>query len=450
MTPSRLLAMTGLLTTLLLLTACAGATGQPAAPATAPAATAALASPPAPAVASPTPTAAPPTRPATLAPATTRPPAAVPTAPAAATPAATGAAAPRLATERVAGGLDAPVDVRHAGDGSGRLFVVEKIGRIRIVKNGAPLPTPFLDIAGQVNARSSERGLLGLAFHPRYPSNGLFFVNYTDLNGDTVVARYQVTKENPDRADPSSAKTILAFKQPYPNHNGGNLVFGPDGYLWIGTGDGGSAGDPQGNGQNGQALLGKMLRIDVDRGDPYAIPPDNPYVNDPRFRPEVWAIGLRNPWRYSFDRATGDLFIADVGQGRWEEIDVTPAGTRGGVNYGWNIMEGSHCFRPAADCDRTGLALPVAEYGHDKGCSVTGGHVYRGTRIAGLAGVYLFGDFCSGRLWTLTPRPGGGWTMREALTTTFQISSFGEEPDGEILIVSYATGEIYRLVAATV
>jgi glucose/arabinose dehydrogenase len=436
------------LTLSLLLAACAagagsptaGPTSPPAVPATQPptaaakpTAAATAAATPAPAVgASPTPAAKP---------APTSPPAG---SPAPATKLAD-LAAVRLKTERVAAGVDAPTDIRHAGDGSGRLFVLEKIGRVRIIKDGALLAEPFLDIREKVNARSSERGLLGIAFHPKYRENGIFFVNYSDVNGDTVVARYQVSKESADRADPASAKTILFEKQPYPNHNGGGLVFGPDGYLWIGLGDGGSGGDPQNRAQNGQTLLGKMLRIDVDRGDPYAIPPDNPFVNNARFRPEIWAYGLRNPWRYAFDRATGDLYIADVGQGQWEEIHMTPAGTPGGVNYGWNIMEGNHCFRPSSGCDQSGLATPVAEYGRDKGCSVTGGQVYRGGRIASLGGAYLFGDFCSGRLWGLARAANGQWETREILGTGMQLSTFGEDEAGEVYIASYQAGEIHRL-----
>ncbi|MBF8285408.1 MAG: hypothetical protein HW378_4323 [Anaerolineales bacterium] len=261
-------------------------------------------------------------------------------------------------------GLDEPVDLKHAGDGSGRLFVIEQPGRIRIVENGELLPDPFLDIEPLVNSRGNEQGLLGLAFYPDYAANGLFFVNYTDVNGDTVVARYAVSADDPSRADPASAKIILQVDQPFPNHNGGDLVFGPDGYLYIGLGDGGSGGDPQGNGQNLNALLGKMLRIDVNHGDPYAIPPDNPFAGRAGARPEIWAYGLRNPWRYSFDRATGDLYIADVGQNAYEEVDFQPADSRGGENYGWNKYEGFHAYDGGAT---DGLTMPVAEYAHAVG-----------------------------------------------------------------------------------
>ncbi len=351
-----------------------------------------------------------------------------------------------LALQPVARGFRAPTDAVNAGDGSGRLFVVEKGGTIRIVKNGSVVPAPFLDVTSLVKSSGSEQGLLGLAFHPKFRENGQFFVNYTDQHdvGDTAVARYRVSPSDPDKADPSSASIILQVKQPYANHNGGNLVFGPDGYLWIGLGDGGSGGDPHGNGQNGQALLGKMLRIDVDAAQPYGIPPDNPFANRQRFRPEIWATGLRNPWRYSFDRATGDLYIADVGQNEIEEVEVEPPGA-GGRNYGWNIMEGSRCFR-AANCDRNGLTLPVAEYDHSQGCSITGGYVYRGTQQPALYGGYFYGDYCSGRIWSLH-RARDRWTSTQLLQEQVQISSFGEDEAGEIYVAGLSDGVLYRLTA---
>ena len=256
-------------------------------------------------------------------------------------------------------GFRQPTDLVAAGDGSNRLFVVEKAGTIRVVDGSGTRATPFLDISAFVGSSGSEQGLLGLAFDPGYAANGRFFVNYTDRNGDSVVARFLVSGD-PNLAEPGTPRQILFVEQPARNHNGGNLVFGPDGYLYIGFGDGGGAGDTFGNSQHGEALLAKMLRLDVDGGDPYAIPPDNPFVNTPGMRPEIWAWGLRNPWRYSFDRATGDLYIADVGQNQWEEIDFQPAG-QGGQNYGWNIMEGFHCFRPRDGCQQAGLTLPIAE-----------------------------------------------------------------------------------------
>jgi glucose/arabinose dehydrogenase len=390
------------------------------------------------------------TRPPTTAPAPTgETPAPSPTAttsPANLPPAPFDPTAFSLGLDLVAESLNAPVYVAHAGDGSGRLFVVEKRGTIRIVTNGQLNPTPFLDIRSIVGSRASEQGLLSVAFHPDYASNGFFFVNYTDTNGDTVVARYRVS-DDPDLADPASARTILTLDQPAANHNGGLLLFGPDGYLYIGTGDGGRGGDPWGNAQNPQVLLGKMLRLGVDGPGPYAIPPDNPFVGEPAVRDEIWAVGLRNPWRYSFDRATGDLYIADVGQNKWEEIDFQPADSSGGENYGWNRMEGFHCFSPGTNCDPTGLVLPIAEYGHGLGCSVTGGYVYRGAAFPRMVGVYFYGDFCSGRIWALYPDGAGEWTQAELLQSGLGISSFGEDEAGELYITDLQSGGLYRLVA---
>jgi glucose/arabinose dehydrogenase len=342
---------------------------------------------------------------------------------------------------RIAGELDRPVYLTHAGDGSGRLFIVEKPGRIRIVKDGDLLPDPFLDITDRTRSTGNEQGLLGLAFDPQYRTNGRFFVDYIDLNGNTVVARYLVSADNPDKADPASGAAILRVNQPYANHNGGDLVFGPDGYLYIGMGDGGSAGDPLGNGQRLDTLLGKLLRIDV-RSDPYAIPPDNPFLGRAGARPEIWAYGLRNPWRFSFDRATGDLYIGDVGQDAYEEIDFQPAGSAGGQNYGWNIMEGLHPYKGG---DTAGLVPPVAEYSHDGGnCSVTGGYVYRGTRIPPLQGTYLFGDYCTGTIWVLR-RIAGEWRMADwsGFSFGFPISSFGEDESGELYILDYKAGAAF-------
>lgn len=354
-------------------------------------------------------------------------------------------AATQVVLQPVATGLKSPLAVVSAGDGSGRLFVAEKEGTIRIVRNGRVEPTPFLDITPLVRSRESERGLLGLAFHPRYSENGSFFVNYTDQDGHTVIARYQVS-ENPDIADPASASIVLFQTQPYANHNGGNLVFGPDGYLWIGLGDGGSGGDPQGNAQNGQTYLGKMLRLDVDNGSPYVSPPSNPFVGDPTWYPEIWAIGLRNPWRYSFDRLTGDLWVADVGQNRWEEINVLPAGTGAGGNFGWKMMEGAHCFT-SDGCDPTGLIMPIAEYDHEKGCSITGGYVYRGAAYPNLFGLYLSADYCSGRIWTVAPNGDGAWTHTEVLKSNAAVSSFGEDEAGEVYLTDLRSGILYQVTA---
>ncbi|MCJ7756218.1 MAG: PQQ-dependent sugar dehydrogenase, partial [Thermoanaerobaculales bacterium] len=305
-----------------------------------------------------------------------------------------------IALQLVVAGLQRPVSVRAAGDGSGRLFVVEQPGRIRIIDGDGLRSTPFLDIANRVRDASNEQGLLGLAYHPEYERNGRFFVNYTDLSGDTVVAEYTRSESNLNLSNPSSEAIIMTIQQPYSNHNGGDLAFGPDGFLWISTGDGGNGRDPQGNGQNPETLLGKLLRVDIDNGLTYTIPSDNPFVEDPEARDEIWALGLRNPWRFSFDRSTGDLYIGDVGQGSWEEIDFEAKTDPGGRNYGWNTMEGSRCYE-SSNCSTEGLTLPAAEYSHAQGCSVTGGYVYRGTRFPALRGLYLYGDFCSGAVWGL-------------------------------------------------
>jgi glucose/arabinose dehydrogenase len=346
----------------------------------------------------------------------------------------------------VAGGLEIPVGISHAGDGSGRLFILEKVGRVRVVQGGALLPGPFLDIADRVGSSQSEQGLLGLAFHPGYAGNGHFYINYTDLQGRTVVSRFSVSGD-PARAEPGSEVVLLTLDQPAGNHNGGHLAFGPDGYLYIGTGDGGASGDKFGNGQNGQTLLGAMLRLDVDGGQPYGVPADNPFVVDPTVRDEIWALGLRNPWRYSFDRQTGDLYIADVGQNTYEEINVEPADSAGGLNYGWPIMEASHCFPRDRACERAGLALPVVEYDHSQGCSVTGGYVYRGQEFPLLAGIYLFGDYCSGRIWGLAPDRAGGWQVAEMAKIEAQISSFGEDEAGELYLVDMGHGALLRIMA---
>jgi glucose/arabinose dehydrogenase len=374
--------------------------------------------------------------------------AATPRAPGIATSQAQGAdpSAIQLGFDQLPAQLRDPTHITHAGDGSGRLLVVERAGRVVILREGVALPTPFLDITPLVLS-GGERGLLGLAFHPQYASNGRFFVAYTARSGDQVVAGYRVSSD-PNVADPASAKTILQMQDPAPNHNGGNLVFGPDGYLWIGTGDGGGAGDRFGNGQNRQTLLGKMLRIDIDNGDPYAIPADNPFVGSSDTRPEIWAIGLRNPWRYSFDRATGHLYIGDVGQGAREEIDVQKAGSRGGENYGWPRMEGTQCYPASSSCDRSGLVLPVAEYGRDAGISVTGGYVYRGSAYPKLTGLYLFGDYGSGRIWSLDEPSPGEWRMVELTRSSGSLSTFGEDEAGELYIANMSEGRVYRVRAS--
>jgi glucose/arabinose dehydrogenase len=349
----------------------------------------------------------------------------------------------------VAQGLASPLLATPAGDGSGRLFIVEKEGRIRILEDGAPRSTPFLDISDRLTAASNEQGLLGLAFHPEYLSNGRFFVNYTDLSGDTVVSEFRVSGSDPDLAVPSTERILLRIDQPFANHNGGNLVFGPDGYLYVGTGDGGSAADPMHNGQNLETLLGKLLRIDVDavgEGAPYGIPPDNPFVDRDGARPEIWAYGLRNPWRFNFDRETGDLWIGDVGQGSLEEVDRV-GGDVAGLNYGWNVMEGTACFEPASGCDEGGLTLPVAEYRHDEGCSITGGFVYRGSMWPALGGAYLFADYCSGTIWGLDAADPAAEPPAVLLETGGAISSFGQDEDGELYVTDLASGTVARILA---
>jgi len=351
---------------------------------------------------------------------------------------------------RFVDGLQSPVYATDAQDGSGRFFIVEQIGRIRVLKNGQLLATPFLDIHSLV-VSGGERGLLSVAFHPDFASNGVFVVNYTRASpnaadvGDTVIARYRVTPPGADVANPSTGQTLLTIDQPQPNHNGGLAMFGPDGMLYIGMGDGGSAGDlgaghaPQGNGQSLGTLLGKMLRIQVGRTGPYTVPGDNPSLGAGT-RPEIWAYGLRNPWRFSFDRATGDMYIGDVGQNVWEEIDVQPAGSAGGTNYGWPVWEGAHPYRGGS---LVGDTKPVADYSHAGGnCSVTGGYVYRGTRVPSLRGFYFYGDYCSGRLWSLV-QLGGQWHASLILDTDLLISSFAEDETGELYIVDLR-GSVYR------
>jgi glucose/arabinose dehydrogenase len=343
----------------------------------------------------------------------------------------------------VIAGLELPEDIQNAGDGSGRLFIVEKPGRIFILKGGQLLPTPFLDISAKVGSRNTEQGLLGLAFHPDYARSGLFYVNYTDENGNTVIAGFHVSAGNPDLTDPASELDILRVDQPYNNHNGGGLAFGPDGYLYIGLGDGGSEGDPLLNGQNLRTLLGKMLRIDVDHGLRYAIPAGNPFVKGGGL-PEIWAVGLRNPWRFSFDRLTGDLYIADVGQDAWEEIDLVQAGMPGGLNFGWSFYEGMHPYKgqPPADASFT---LPVTEYSHADGCAVTGGYVYRGAALPEWQGVYFYGDYCSGNIWGLRLADGNSLQSKILFSTSAKITAFGVDEAGEIYLADYGLGELLRL-----
>lgn len=361
--------------------------------------------------------------------------------------------APRLI--RVATGIDSPVDIQHAGDGSGRLFFVEQTGRIRVFKDGALLAAPLLDIRNRVRS-GGERGLMGLAFPPGFATKRWFYVNYTEGTGApdlrTVIARFRLRSGETDIADPASEERLLVIAQPYDNHNGGQLRFSPrDGYLYIGMGDGGSGGDPQNNAQNLDSLLGKMLRLDTESGMPiYSIPPSNPFRDRVNARSEIWAYGLRNPWRFSFDRETGDLYIGDVGQSQLEEIDFQPAASPGGENYGWRVMEGSACYNPPNACSSGNLTLPAAEYGRALGQSVTGGFVYRGSLFPAWRGFYFYADYVSGAMWAMR-REDGAWVSRRLPDTGFNVSTFGEDEQGELYLARYAasTGEIYKLVSTT-
>jgi glucose/arabinose dehydrogenase len=351
---------------------------------------------------------------------------------------------PSIAVSPFVSGLTNPVDFQTPDDGSGRIFIVQQTGTIRIISGGSLLASPFLDISSKVNFDGAEQGLLGLAFHPNYSSNRLFYVDYDRLSGaqmQTVIAEYKLTAD-PNVADVATERILLTVDQPSPNHKGGQVAFGPDGFLYIAFGDGGPEDDPLGNGQNRQTLLGKIARIDVDHADTglqYAIPPDNPFIGTTD-RGEIWAYGFRNPWRFSFDKSTGRLFVADVGQDKYEEVDLVQKG----LNYGWNIMEGAHCFNPATGCDMTGLTLPIAEYAHSEGVTVIGGYVYHGTSISGLAGAYVFGDFSNGKIWELT-ESSGTWTRTLLLSSGHNFSCFGQDAAGELYIVDYA-GSVLKIV----
>lgn len=357
----------------------------------------------------------------------------------------------QLRLELVADGLSFPIGITHAGDSSGRLYVNEQGGRVRVIEaDGSLRAEPFLDISDRLTA-GGEQGLLGLAFHPDFAVNGRLFVHYSRAgDGAAIVSELRASTDR-RTADPATERILLTVADPFPNHNGGQLAFGPDGYLYIGLGDGGSGGDPLGNGQNPMAMLGKILRIDVDApassGRAYALPPTNPYgpggVSPGAGLPEIWAIGLRNPWRFGFDRQTADLYIGDVGQGAWEEIDRQPADSAGGENYGWNVMEGGHCYQ--AGCDETGFVKPIAEYSHDSGnCSVTGGYVYRGQTQPGLAGVYVFADYCSGLVFTLQVDQ-ETVTPKRVLDSGLRVSAFGEDEAGELYLADHG-GAIYHVL----
>ena len=343
----------------------------------------------------------------------------------------------------IRGNLEMPVQITNAGDGSGRLFVVEQGGRIRIIRDGGLLATPFLDISEQVSC-CHEQGLLSVAFPPDYDEKQYFYVNYTNVDGDTEIVRYRLSSD-PNIADPESAEMILRIDQPNVIHNGGHMAFGPrDGYLYIGTGDGGPAGDPDSRGQDPGTLLGKMLRIDVESGvSPYAIPDDNPFAHSAGYRGEIWAMGLRNPWGFAFDRQTGDLYIGDVGEAEFEEINYQPASSKGGENYGWSIFEGTHCPRPLA-CDATGLIQPISEYPHSQGCAIIGGTVYRGSEFVSMQGIYFYADFCSGQIWGLRQN-GDAWESALLYDVPFRITSIGEDEDGTLYIANYNEGFVVPL-----
>ncbi|MBP7828735.1 MAG: PQQ-dependent sugar dehydrogenase [Kiritimatiellae bacterium] len=353
---------------------------------------------------------------------------------------------PSITLAPVATNLEAPAHIAYAGDGSGRLFLVEQRGRVRILQEGVLLAQPFLNITNRV-LYGGERGLLSVAFPPGFADKQYFYVNYTRTNGGpSIVSRFHVTATNANQADPESEERLLMVPQPFSNHNGGQLAFSPsDGCLYIGLGDGGSGNDPQNNGQNKTNLLGKILRIDVEpaNGTNYTIPPSNPFVGNPAYRPEIWALGLRNPWRFSFDRVTGDLYIADVGQSDWEEINVQPAASPGGENYGWRVVEGFHCTG-LDPCVTNGFTTPAWEYDHSLGCSVTGGEVYRGKPWSVMYGAYLYADYCSGRIWGLRME-NGAWTNTELFDASFNITTFGSDEYGGLYLSDYGGGRVLRV-----
>ncbi len=335
-----------------------------------------------------------------------------------------------------------PVLITHAVTSTENLFVVEKTGRIYIFDQSGKNKKLYLDASSLITTKGNEQGLLSLAFHPDFKNNGYLFIYYTAQDGDNTLARLKIDPLRSNLISIDSLEVLFAVKDPASNHNGGMLAFGPDGYLYIGLGDGGRGGDPWNNAQNLKTLLGKMLRIDVNKSSGYSIPTDNPFTMDKDARPEIWAYGLRNPWRHSFDRVTGDLWIADVGQNKWEEIHWQAASSQGGENYGWRLMEGAHCYLPKKNCNKGELVLPVAEYSHNKGCSVTGGYVYRGKSIKELQGKYVFGDFCTGTLWTVDKEK--NFKMQKLMDSDLNISSFGEDSNAELYVVDYRSS-IYKL-----
>lgn len=352
---------------------------------------------------------------------------------------------PAVGAKQVASGLQSPTGIVSTGNTSDkRLFVIERSGVIRIITPGEDsAPQTFLDIQNKAQA-GGEMGLLGLAFHPDYQQNGYFFVNYTDKNQNTTIARYKVSADK-NTADPDSEKILFTLKQPYANHNGGDLVFGPDGYLYAALGDGGSAGDPENRAQDKTSFFGKILRIDINKGDPYDIPVTNPFIDEAGAKKEIWAYGLRNPWRISFDRSTGDLYIADVGQGNLEEVNFQKADSKGGENYGWRCYEGNQPYQPEGCQDKSSYIAPITEYNHDENrCSVTGGYVYRGKENPALIGKYFYGDYCNGQLFYAVQK-GDKWIQTLAAKTDYSISTFGQDSSGELYFADFKTGTLYKL-----
>ncbi len=351
-----------------------------------------------------------------------------------------------LATKAIAKGLVRPVNISNVGDGSGRLFVLEQAGQIRIIEKGKLLEEPFLDLSDKVGCCGVEIGLLGFAAHPNYRENGTFFVSYTAPNFDNIIAKYKVSAD-PYSADPDSGKVILRIPQEGNQHNGGHITFGPDNYLYMGVGDGDFRDKPleEKHAQNTSLLWGKLLRIDVDRSFPYAIPSDNPFVNDPNVRGEIWAYGLRNPWRFSIDR--DQLFVADVGHSKWEELNINSLAETKGANFGWPYTEARGCFK-AGECDTSGFILPKFQYDHKEGCSIIGGHVYRGEKVPQLKGIYLYGDFCQGKIWAAANHE-GQWRKTLLFNEQYNITTFGIDEEGEIYFTDYGFGVIYKIVDAT-
>ena len=334
-----------------------------------------------------------------------------------------------------------PVGIVNAGDGSDRLFILTQIGVIRIYPNQ---PTPFLDLRGKVRS-GGEAGLLGMVFHPNYTENGFFYVTYSDLDNNAVLSRFKVSESDPNVADPSSELVLLKSHNLSDIHYAGQLQFGPDGYLYVSRGDGSGGGDPGNRAQDLGQLYGKILRLDVDSAEPYAIPPTNPFVGVPGALEEIWAYGFRNPWRFSFDRATGELYIADVGENSWEEVDLQPAASPGGENYGWRRMEGNHCFKPQVGCDDGTLTLPLIEYPHVPDCAVIGGYSYRGHGFPLLDGVYFYGDYCTGKVWGAYRDPAGSLVNPLLTQSGFNIGSFGEDEAGDVYVSDLRSKSLYRI-----